>query len=266
MAKTKRKSALKAEYNRQRRRLQQIKRRAEKEGYIFNNDPIPKTPKKITRQSINRLSKIKPEQIREKGVHLDVETGVVQSSKEWQAEKKQRAIEKRKATIQEKKNRQNNENKIDNTLINKEEIQDNINTKKDELKPDITNQQEYEKQYDNDNDDVYTDFSSHVVNEFYNYLDGMPRALSEPISQYVHNLVYMFGEQAVAEALQNMDETVWDIFERVNYDYEECVTVYTQRLLDCIPDEYMSYLPQDIKDNQELMENFEAEDFLGYAF
>lgn len=258
MAKTKRKSALKAEYNKQRRRLQQIKRRAEKEGYIFKDNPIPEKPKRITRQSITRLSKIKPEQIREKGIHLNVETGVIQSSAEWQAEKKQRAIEKRKATIQEKKNRQNSENK---TIK-----QNNITIKKDELKPDVTKQQEQDYQQEESYDDVYTDFSSHVIDEFYAYLDGIPKVLSEPISRYVHNLVYMFGEQAIAEAIQNMDETVWDIFERVNYDYEECVTVYTQRLLDCIPDEYMSMLPEAIKDNQELMENFEAEDFLGYAF
>lgn len=56
----------KNEYDKQRKRLKQAIRRAEKQGYIFSEDILPKKPKRITKASVRRLAKITPELIRQK--------------------------------------------------------------------------------------------------------------------------------------------------------------------------------------------------------
>lgn len=67
----------KNEYNKQRKRLKQAIRRAEKQGYIFSEDILPKKPKRITKASVRRLAKITPEMIRQKGNFLIEETGEI---------------------------------------------------------------------------------------------------------------------------------------------------------------------------------------------
>jgi hypothetical protein len=71
------KQATKNEYAKQRKRLKQAIRRAEKQGYIFSEDILPKKPKRITKASVRRLAKITPELIRQKGKFLIEETGEI---------------------------------------------------------------------------------------------------------------------------------------------------------------------------------------------
>lgn len=71
------KQATKNEYAKQRKRLKQAIRRAEKQGYIFQEDILPKKPKRITKASVRRLAKITPELIRQKGKFLIEETGEI---------------------------------------------------------------------------------------------------------------------------------------------------------------------------------------------
>jgi hypothetical protein len=58
------------EYKKQRRRVQQAVKRLEKIGYIFDEDVVPKIPKKITKASVQRLAKITPEKLREKSEYI----------------------------------------------------------------------------------------------------------------------------------------------------------------------------------------------------
>ena len=58
------------EYRKQRRRVQQAVRRLEKIGYIFDENVVPKIPKKITKASVQRLAKITPEKLREKSEYI----------------------------------------------------------------------------------------------------------------------------------------------------------------------------------------------------
>lgn len=67
----------KNEYAKQRKRLKQAIRRAEKQGFIFPEDILPKKPKRITKASVRRLAKITPELIRQKGKFLIEETGEI---------------------------------------------------------------------------------------------------------------------------------------------------------------------------------------------
>lgn len=56
-----------AEYNKQLKRIRQFIRRAEKRGYDFPSNVIPKKPKRITDASIRRLTKITPEYLYKHG-------------------------------------------------------------------------------------------------------------------------------------------------------------------------------------------------------
>lgn len=58
------------EYKKQRRRVQQAVKRLEKIGYIFDENVVPKIPKKVTKASIQRLAKITPEKLREKSEYI----------------------------------------------------------------------------------------------------------------------------------------------------------------------------------------------------
>lgn len=69
--------ALNAEYAKQRRRVNQIIRRAEKQGYVSRETLIPAKPKKITQRDINKLANITPEKLRKKSQLVDLTTGEI---------------------------------------------------------------------------------------------------------------------------------------------------------------------------------------------
>lgn len=58
------------EYRKQRRRVRQAVKRLEKIGYIFDENVVPKIPKRVTKGSVQRLAKITPEKLREKSEYI----------------------------------------------------------------------------------------------------------------------------------------------------------------------------------------------------
>ena len=93
------------EYNKQVRRIKNFIKRAEKRGYEFNDDILPKTPKRITKQAIKRLENLKPKQLYAKAEFLDTSTGeMLKGTKGRQLERK-RASEKAKQTRQRNKSK-----------------------------------------------------------------------------------------------------------------------------------------------------------------
>lgn len=70
----KNKTPLQKEYFKQRRRLQSDIYRGRKLGYTFEENTIPKIPKKITKKSVERLSKLKPSDLYKKS-YFTTETG-----------------------------------------------------------------------------------------------------------------------------------------------------------------------------------------------
>lgn len=93
------------EYNKQVRRIKNFIKRAEKRGYEFNEDILPKTPKRITKQAIKRLENLKPNQLYAKAEFLDTSTGeMLKGTKGRQLERK-RASEKAKQTRQRNKSK-----------------------------------------------------------------------------------------------------------------------------------------------------------------
>lgn len=58
------------EYKKQRKRVLSAYRRLEKMGFLFDKNPVPKIPKKITQASVKRLANITPEKLREKSEYI----------------------------------------------------------------------------------------------------------------------------------------------------------------------------------------------------
>ncbi|MCC8015272.1 MAG: hypothetical protein LIO87_08750 [Eubacterium sp.] len=67
--KAKKVSPLKAQYMKERKRVQSFLRRAKKRGYSFPDDVLPHIPKKVTQASINRLQKLNPQTLYKKAAY-----------------------------------------------------------------------------------------------------------------------------------------------------------------------------------------------------
>ena len=93
------------EYNKQVRRIKNFIKRAEKRGYEFSDDILPKTPKRITKQAIKRLENLKPNQLYAKAEFLDTSTGEMLKGTKGRKLERQRASEKAKQTRQRNKSK-----------------------------------------------------------------------------------------------------------------------------------------------------------------
>lgn len=98
MAKRKKQTENQKAYQKERRRLLQAVRRAEKQGYIFPEDIVPKLPKRVTKKRLEKIQKTKPKQLYKKAKFVYQETGEVVPAEQRKQEVKQEAIRKAKET------------------------------------------------------------------------------------------------------------------------------------------------------------------------
>lgn len=93
------KAEIENQYQKERKRLNQLARRLEKRGYIVDRSKfIPTKPKRLTEKSVERLRKIKPENVYKKIQFVDPETGEIVSGVKGKKIEKNRRAEKRKKT------------------------------------------------------------------------------------------------------------------------------------------------------------------------
>lgn len=102
MAKRKKQTENQKTYQKERRRLLQAVRRAEKQGYIFPDDVIPDIPKRVTKKQLEKIQKIKPKQLYKKAEFVYQETGEIVPAEQRKQEVKQQGIAKAKATRKKK--------------------------------------------------------------------------------------------------------------------------------------------------------------------
>lgn len=69
MAKRRKQTPTERAYSKQVKRIKQFIRRAEKRGYQFSSDVIPKKPNRITQASVRKLAKLTPEKMYKKAVY-----------------------------------------------------------------------------------------------------------------------------------------------------------------------------------------------------
>ena len=103
MANRKKQTENQKAYQKERRRLLQAVRRAEKQGYIFPEDIVPELPKRVTKKQLEKIQKIKPKQLYKKAEFVYQETGEIVPAEQRKQEVKQEAIIKAKETRKRKK-------------------------------------------------------------------------------------------------------------------------------------------------------------------
>ena len=250
------------EYTKARNRIVSAVRRAEKSGLTFNEDVIPIKPEYITKQIVEQLKSTNVRDIKTKGVWVDETTGEERTYEEFKAYKKElrRELIQKNKTEEEIKEKNNREyEKIDDTY-NVIENGDVISV--DDLE---TVQRILQEQ----NEDVYTAFSEHIIQEYRSYLDTLPLSFSQPLKQFLDNLLKIYGEDNVAIGLQNVDEDIWEYWARMNLPSDQVAINYSQRLLDFMPELEEDYAPtingvsltkDVIKNNTDFLTQYEYED------
>lgn len=101
MAKKRKTSKVRAEYNKERRRIQNFLRRAEKRGYIGTEDILPPVPKTVTQASVRRLKKLTANELYKKMKFVDRETGTIYSGNRGREIERERAGKKSAKTRRE---------------------------------------------------------------------------------------------------------------------------------------------------------------------
>lgn len=103
MAKRKKQTENQKAFQKERKRLLQAVRRAEKQGYIFPEDVVPKLPKRVTKKQLEKIQKTKPKELYKLAEFVYFETGEIVPAEQRKQEVKQEAIIKAKETRKRKK-------------------------------------------------------------------------------------------------------------------------------------------------------------------
>lgn len=73
----KKRTTLQQQFQKERKRLQQAVRRANKRGYEFPENIVPELPKRVTKQSLQRIQSTKPADLYKKSTWVDYSTGEI---------------------------------------------------------------------------------------------------------------------------------------------------------------------------------------------
>ena len=103
MTKRKKQTENQKAFQKERRRLLQAVRKAEKQGYNFPEDIVPELPKRVTKKQLENIQKTKPKQLYKKAEFVYQETGEIVLAEKRKQEVKQEAIRKAKETRKRKK-------------------------------------------------------------------------------------------------------------------------------------------------------------------
>lgn len=245
--KVKQKTPLQLEYAKQRRRVQQFIRRAEKRGYQFSSNILPDKPKRITKQSVERLRKLTPEKLYQKAEYGGEATGgevvpALEGRKRERQLSAQRAAETRKA----------------------------LKRLEQYIPPEPS--ESYEDYYDYDYDYYDTDYESDInvpdtINEEPNFYENIViRMYREQLQWYnqdasrmllnwINAVITKQGRKRTAKMIQDAQQAGVGLTRQEAYS-EAKVTEYIGKMMDYLP-EAGNYTKQDIMDALEYEESYE---------
>ena len=103
MAKKRKQTETEKLYSKQLKRIKQFIRRAEKRGFIFKEDIIPKKPKKVTKASVKKLEKLTPEKLYKKSLYVEESTGEIEEAQKRRKEESARKAAKTKKERQKQR-------------------------------------------------------------------------------------------------------------------------------------------------------------------
>lgn len=229
---------LQQEYRKQRRRIQQFIRRAEKRGYQFAENAIPDKVKKITRQSVERLRKLTPEKLYKKSIYGgEASYGeIVKGTKGRELERKQSAEKARETRKVRQALRQpipqESYKPIGDYTTDLDYTYDTEDfTDTAQLPEPIYNEQE-DRYYPTE--DV-TFFDRVVLQNFQTGIQQMNEMASNILSNFYDKIVEQYGEHELAQMLQDAAEAGVVLQQKDTYDHSK-VTEYVNELLDYLPE------------------------------
>ena len=194
------------EYRRERSRIQRFIKRAEKRGYVFEDNIIPNIPKNITAASIRRLQKLTPKELYSRARKLDYETGEVIPGQVGRDIERSQAAKK---AVQTRKS-----------------IRENIKIPSMQEERQAT-QAEYRR---------FPSEADILVNNWYTELDALQNAAYyNALKSWMDGAIAQFGREAVAQMLKEAYEHGYQIGWDVAYK-EAVFKEYTNTLIDFIPD------------------------------
>ena len=217
---------LQREYGKQRKRIQQAIKRAEKRGYILEKEILPQIPKKITTQSVKRLSKIDTNKIYENSVKLDTETGEITPGKV--ARKQERSEAAKKAARTRKEVRYNS--------VKQEPEQYEL--------PSYTS-------FPSEADIVIQNFKADVVSRF-------PEVAAPILSDWLNRLLSLYDKEDVTQMLQDSADAGVTIDYSVSYN-EEALLSRIADMMDYLPGASTG-MKSEIMDALEFEEDWELPD------
>lgn len=139
MAVRKKKTENQKAFQKERRRLLQAVRRAEKQGYIFPEDIVPDIPKRVTKKRLEEIQGTKPSDLYKVAQYVYKDTGEIVPALQRKQEVKKQAIEKTKETRKKKtkKPRINIDKEYYPTISILDTIRDRIDAMQREAKPPV---------------------------------------------------------------------------------------------------------------------------------
>ena len=194
------------EYRKERSRIQRFIKRAEKRGYVFEDNIIPDIPKNITAGSIRRLQKLTPKELYNRARKLDYETGEAVPGQVGRDIERSQAAKKATQT--------------------RKSIQQNIKIPSIKEERQAT-QEEYRK---------VPSEADILVNNWYVTLEGLQKApYYRALKAWMDRAVAQYGREAVAQMLKEAYAHGYELSWEVAYK-EKMFMDYTHTLVDFIPD------------------------------
>ena len=213
MTKVKKKSPAEREYDKQVKRIKQFISRAEKRGFIFPDNVIPNKPKRITKASVRKLSKITPKELYKKAEYGGEATeGEIVSAKEGlELERKARA---KKASQTRKR-------------------------KKEQKSQQSTNEQGFKVPYNPTYEDSF--YTRIVISQWYATLDTCRNGEAYNLLRvWMGNIVRFNGIENTAEMLTRGAEAGHLLTWEVVYKTDKA-TLYIGYMVDYLPDQDIHY-------------------------
>lgn len=199
-------SQTRKEYNKQRKRIQSFLSRARKQGYIFDENVLPKIPQKITKSSVSRLAKLTPQELYKKAVYVSRETGEIETPDEHKKRVRREAKVKEKETKARKKKQ--------------------AQKKQSYPKPEPTKQERKKKV--NEDKSFYT---RAAISTFLYTLEVCRNGKAYPmLLRWFNKLRSDNGDDAIAQMLTNGAESGYELTWDIVYDVDKA-TDFTQGII-----------------------------------
>lgn len=195
---------VKERYKKERRRVQQFIKRAEKRGYTFVHDILPAIPKRITEASIRRLEKLTPKKLYEKsrysGEHGQDISGTRARELERSASAKKASTARRvKQNMQENVSRETIESAYTEKIL------------PENLRDALESEPEYEPVASNEVDFTpptssalsVSQVTMTIINQFRERASHFNQIAYQLINEWLTNAILYYGNTHVAKMLED---------------------------------------------------------------